>query len=274
MVIPDASSVGFTWNQAPPARTLLSPLGFTAVVSSPQIAPPTNCVDCILSSPESSLLLAPFCGAFGGIAYFSELMLMLVSVGVPPRPTWSRFVTAHTLSWLPPLPVGSSEPSMYSAFGVPRDSAGCGASVSVVRPAKWTKCGLATPAIRSALSMAHISAPLNSGPWSENSSAVTYRLVWSIPILGWSPRQGQPLPPRSVVSIEYCVHSPSGLGLCRTAISREAAVNVLLMNRLVANQVWVERSNQQRGSLVNSAPPTLNRSLRLKGPRSDLPFVR
>jgi hypothetical protein len=122
--------------------------------------------------------------------------------------------------------------------------------------------------------MTHISAPLNSGPRIENSSAVTYRLVWSIPILGWSPKQGQPFPPRSVVSIENWVHSPRGLGLCRTAISRDPAVNVSFRNRIVANQVWVERSNQQRGSLVNSAPPTLNRSLTLKGPRSDFPFVR
>jgi len=51
-------------------------------------------------------------------------------------------------------------------------------------------------------------------------------------------------------------------------------VNESFRNRMVANQVCVERSNQQRGSLVNSLPPTLNRSLMLKGPRSDFPFVR
>ncbi len=77
----------------------------------------------------------------------------------------------------------------------------------------------------------------------------------------------------SVVSIENSVHNPIGLGLCRTAISRELAVLVSLMNRMVANQVWVERSNQQRGSLVNSLAPTLNRSLTLNGPRSDFPAV-
>src|SRR6516162_955638 len=107
----------------------------------------------------------------------------------------------------------------------------------------------------------------------ENSSAVTYRLVWSIPILGWSPKQGQPFPVASVVSIAYSFHSPIGLAPCRTAISREPAVNVSLRNRMVANQVWVGRSNQQRGSLVNSLPPTLNRSLMLNAPRSDFPAV-
>jgi len=103
---------------------------------------------------------------------------------------------------------------------------------------------------------------------------VTYRLVWSIPILGWSPKHGQPFPVGSVVSIEYSFHSPRGSELCRTAMSRDDAVDESLMNKMVANQVWVRGSNQQRGSLVNSLPPTLNRSLMLKGPRSDFPVVR
>jgi len=60
----------------------------------------------------------------------------------------------------------------------------------------------------------------------------------------------------------------------RTAMSSEDAVDESLMNKMVANQVWVEGSNQQRGSLVNSLPPTLNRSLMLNGPRSDFPVVR
>ena len=51
------------------------------------------------------------------------------------------------------------------------------------------------------------------------------------------------------------------------------AVPESLMNRMVANQVLVGRSNQQRGSLVNSLPPTLNRSLMLNGPRRDFPAV-
>ena len=51
-------------------------------------------------------------------------------------------------------------------------------------------------------------------------------------------------------------------------------MNVAFRNRIVANQVWVAGSNQQRGSLVNSLPPTLNRSLTLNGPRTDFPFVR
>ncbi len=134
-------------------------------------------------------------------------------------------------------------------------------------------CGLATPLTRSDLSIAHISAPLNCGPRIENSSAVTYRLVWSIPILGWSPKHGQPFPVGSVVSIEYSFHSPRGSGLCRTAMSRDDAVDESFRNRMVANQVCVLGSYQQRGSLVNSLPPTLNRSLTLNGPRSDVPLV-
>ncbi len=76
------------------------------------------------------------------------------------------------------------------------------------------------------------------------------------------------------MSIEYSFHNPRGSGLCRTAMSSEDAVDESLMNKMVANQVWVEGSNQQRGSLVNSLPPTLNRSLMLNGPRSDFPVVR
>src|SRR5690348_11325487 len=204
-------------------------------------------------------------------------MTTLDSTGVPPAPTRFRFVITHTPMRLSPVPLKSSELRKYSAAGLLVVRAGCGASVSwpsIVRWANCTKCGLAAPATRSDLSMTHISAPLNSGPRMENSSAVTYRLVWSIPSLGWSPKHGQPFPPGSVVSIEYSFHSPRGSGLCRTAMSSEDAVDESLMNKMVANQVWVEGSNQQRGSLVNSLPPTLDRSLMLNGPRSDFPVVR
>src|SRR5205807_1770672 len=81
-------------------------------------------------------------------------------------------------------------------------------------------------------------------------------------------------PPGSVESIEYSFHSPSGSLACRTAISRVPTVPVSLMNRIVENHVVVAGSYQQRGSLVNSLPPTLYRSLMLNGPRTDLPFVR
>src|SRR6476646_9674069 len=158
---------------------------------------------------------------------------------------------------LSPLPLKSSELRKNSAFGFPVDKAGCGASVSwpsIVKLGNCTKCGLAAPTTRSDLSIAHISAPLNCGPRMENSSAVTYRLVWSIPILGWSPKHGQPFPDGSVVSIEYSFHSPRGSELCRTAMSRDDAVDESFRNRMVANQVWVRESNQHRGSLVNSLP--------------------
>src|SRR5580692_1249943 len=181
---------------------------------------------------------------------------------------------AQTPMRLSPVPLGSSELRKYSASGRPVDRAGWGATVSIVRLGKFTKCGLPTPLTSSDLSIAHISAPLNCGPRIENSSAVMYRLVWSIPILGWSPKHGQPFPVGSVVSIEYSFHSPRGSELCRTAMSREDAVDESVMNMMVANQVWVLGSNQQRGSLVNSLPPTLTRSLMLNGPRSDCPVVR
>ena len=95
-----------------------------------------------------------------------------------------------------------------------------------------------------------------------------------MPILGWSPKHGQPRPPGSVASIEYSFHSPSGSLACRTAISSVPWVPVSFRNRMVANQVWLAGSYQQRGSLVNSLPPTLNRSLMLNGPRIDFPLVR
>ena len=157
------------------------------------------------------------------------------------------------------------------------DSAGCGASVvcpTILRLPKCANFTVGLPATRPALSMTQSSGPSNCGPWMENWSAVTYRFCWSMPILGWSPKHGQPRPPRSVESITYSFHSPSGSLACRTAISRDPAVPASLMNRMVENHVVVAGSYQQRGSLVNSLPPTLYRSLMLNGPRTDFPFVR
>jgi hypothetical protein len=94
-----------------------------------------------------------------------------------------------------------------------------------------------------------------------------------MPILGWSPKHGQPRPPGSVALIEYSFHSPSGSLACRTAISSVPWVPAEFRNRMVANQVWLPGSYQQRGSLVNSWPPTLNRSLTLNGPRIDAPLL-
>ena len=45
------------------------------------------------------MLVDPFCRALGGLAYALELMTVLVSVGIPPLPTWFRLVMAHTLIW-------------------------------------------------------------------------------------------------------------------------------------------------------------------------------
>jgi len=58
-------------------------------------------------------------------------MMVLVSTGMPmpPWPTWFRPVMAHTPMRWSPWPLKSSELRKYSAFGVPVDRAGCGASV-------------------------------------------------------------------------------------------------------------------------------------------------
>src|SRR5262252_2741702 len=185
------ASFGFTWNQAVPSRGTVSPAGVTAVFSSPQTVPPAVSVCCIRSSPPSSLLGEPFCGGLGGLAYASDLITTLDTVGRAPA-----------------------------------------------------------------------------------ASAVTYRFCWSMPILGWSAKHGQPRPPGSVESMVYSFHSPSGSFACRTAISSVPTVPVSFRNTMIENQVVVAGSYQQRGSLVNSLPPTLNRSLMLNGPRIDLPLVR
>src|SRR5215472_626038 len=202
---------------------------------------------------------------------------MLDTVGRAPAATAARLVMAHRPRRWSPMPVKSSELSMNSACGLARDKAGCGASVFWPAIDRWAKCANFTVgwvAISPALSTTHSSEPSNCGPWMENWSAVMYRFCWSMPILGWSPKHGQPRPPGSVASIEYSFHSPSGSLACRTAIRTVPTVPVSFRNRMVENQVVVAGSYQQRGSLVNSLPPTLYRSLTLNGPRIDLPFVR
>src|SRR5262249_54048534 len=272
-----AASLGFTWNQAAPARGEVSPAGTAAVPSSPQTVPPAVSVCCIRSSPASSLLLEPLCGAAGGSAYASELMTTLDSVGTPPWATAARWVMAHRPRRGSPMCAKSSLLSMNSACGLLRDRPGCGARVlwpAILRCANSANFTLGWVAISPALSITHSSAPSNCGPWMENSSAVMYRFCWSMPILGWSPKHGHPRPPGSVASIVNMFHSPSGSFACRTAMSKVPTVEVSLRNRIVENQVVVARSYQQRGSLVNSLPPTLNKSLTLNGPRIDLPLFR
>jgi hypothetical protein len=67
-------------------------------------------------------------------------------------------------------------------------------------------------------------------------------LSWSMPIRGWSPKQGQPLPPGSVVSIRYWRHGPVGSAVVLTAMSTRPSVDVALRNRMVANHLRVEGS--------------------------------
>src|SRR4051812_25184347 len=101
-----------------------------------------------------------------------------------------------------------------------------------------------------------------------------------MPSRGWSPKHGQPgrlgspLRPSKVASIWYSLHSPVGSRFGFTAMSMRPSVNVSLRNRITANHVCVDGSNQQRGSLVNSLAPSLKRSLTLNGPRIDCPSVR
>ncbi len=79
--------------------------------------------------------------------------------------------------------------------------------------------------------------------------------------------------PALVVSIWYSFHGPVGSSERLTAISSRPAVKVSLRNRMVANQACAVGSYQQRGSLVNSLPPSLNSSLTLNGPRTVCPWV-
>src|SRR3954453_3251024 len=97
-----------------------------------------------------------------------------------------------------------------------------------------------------------------------------------MPSLGWSPKHGHPGrgPVAFVVSIWYSDHSPVGSGGGFTAMSMRPLVNVSFRKRITANHDRVCGSYQQRGSLVNSLPPSLNRSLMLNGPRTDVPSVR
>src|SRR5262249_58059658 len=76
-------SLGFTWNQAAPARGVVSPAGITAVPSSPQTVPPAVSVCCLRSSPPSRLLFEPLCGGDGGPAYASGLIDALHRVRRP-----------------------------------------------------------------------------------------------------------------------------------------------------------------------------------------------
>src|ERR1700731_1989967 len=112
----------------------------------------------------------------------------------------------------------------------------------ILRLVKCTKCAGLVPATRSALDTAYTCAPLNWGPRMENSLVVKYRLFWSNPSVGWSPKQGQPGPPLWVVSIAYSVHSPVGSLDALTAMSTLDAVPVLLRNRMITNHVLVVES--------------------------------
>src|SRR5450631_4075076 len=95
-----------------------------------------------------------------------------------------------------------------------------------------------------------------------------------MPMRGWSPKQGQPLPPACVVSIWYSVQRLVGSPLVLTAMSRWDEELSRAMKRISANQVFVAVSYWQRGSLVNSCAPSLKRSLTLNGPSTGVPFVR
>ena len=96
----------------------------------------------------------------------------------------------------------------------------------------------------------------------------------SMPSSGWSPKQGQPWPPGSVVLILKCVQVPRGSAACLTAISSRLAVNVSLRKRMLANQVCVAGSYWQRGSLVNCLKPSPKRALTFVGPAMLRPFSR
>ena len=64
-------------------------------------------------------------------------------------------------------------------------------------------------------------------------------LFWSMPMRGWSPKQGQPFPPVSSVLIRNWRHRPVGSLDVLTATSRWPDVNDAFRNRIVANHVRV-----------------------------------
>ena len=61
-----------------------------------------------------------------------------------------------------------------------------------------------------------------------------------MPRRGWSPKHGHPTPPESVVSIWYCCQSVVGSPVELTAMSMRPSVPVALMNRMMANHVFVD----------------------------------
>src|SRR4029079_19099953 len=100
-------------------------------------------------SPESSLLVAPFCWAFAGVTYGSDAMTTWLRVGDPPVATRPRLVIAQTaMRWSPGLadvPDGSICLRKYSACGCPIERAGWGAPETVppaCRLPKRTKCAV------------------------------------------------------------------------------------------------------------------------------------
>src|ERR1019366_3754506 len=118
-------SEGRTLNQAAPARLVESWAIVTTLVSSPQSRPLMYWVCCMRSSPESIVLVAPFCADPGGRAQVSDAITVLDSLGS--LPCWSavRSVIAQTPRRWSVVPVGSSELRKYSAFGAPVLIAGC-----------------------------------------------------------------------------------------------------------------------------------------------------
>src|SRR5436305_10923016 len=169
--------------------------------------------------------------------------------GCPPRSTRPTWVSAHTaIRWSPAL-TGSSELIMYSTRLLLYVSAGCtpNATSPSTRSPMWAKCGVRSPDTRSCLEMAYSCAPLNTGRLIENSSVVTYRLCASIPIRGWSPKQGQPLPPRSDVPMRTWGQGVVGSPDVLTAMSSRPRLTGSFKDRLVAHQGCVEGTYRQRG---------------------------
>src|SRR3982074_2657565 len=194
-------------------------------------------------------------------------MIVAEGIGVSPVATSSRSVIAQTPIRLSKVPLGSNELRKYSAFGVPVLSAGLIEKTSWPPRARLEKCAKCTglPPTRSDLENAKSWPPLNCGPRIENSSVLMYTLYWSMPMRGWSPKHGHPLPPGWVVSMRYSVQMLVGSPVVFTALPWCECRLSLLMKRISANHVFVVGSKWQRGSLVNSWPPSLKMSLMLNG---------
>src|ERR1700730_12793854 len=89
---------------------------------------------------------------------------------------------------------------------------------------------------RACLSIVYSTAPLKTGLLIENSLVEMKIASWLAPIVGWSPKHGQPGLELSVLSSAYRLKAPSGLGVVLTARSNLDVLVLRSSTRLLRNQ--------------------------------------